>query len=88
MELTTNVCSKCGARWLNGQMFWSTGAQGNELDLAGLVCNNLKPGEEVECINSKRGEVGGDTWDFRRGFAEGLMTEWERANKNQKPGQG
>ena len=78
------VCKKCTARWMEGQLFWSTGAAGSELDLAGLVCNNLNPDDPDynECINPKRGETGGDTWEFRRGFAEGLMTEWERANKS------
>ena len=78
------VCQKCGARWLEGILFWSTGAPGKELDLASLVCNNLNPEDATatECINPKRGEQGGDTWEYRRGFADGLMTEWERANRS------
>ena len=55
-------CAHCGARWLEGQHYWATGALGNELDLAGLVCNNH--GTE-DCINPKRGEEGGDTWEQR-----------------------
>jgi len=35
---------------------------GNELDLAGLVCNNL--GDET-CINPKKGLDGGDSWEKR-----------------------
>ena len=55
---------------MDGQLYWSTGALGQELDLASLVCNNLNPEDEnsKECINSKRGQTGGDTWEFRRGF--------------------
>ena len=70
---------------MDGQLYWSTGALGEELDLASLVCNNLNPDDPgaSECINSKRGQTGGDTWEYRRGFAEGLMTEWERANGSQ-----
>ena len=45
----TKTCPKCGATWIGGQHYWSgTGKLGNELDLAGLVCNNL--GDET-CIN-------------------------------------
>ena len=46
-------CPKCGAVWLNGQHYWSgTGAEGNEFDLAGLVCNEY--GNE-QCINPAKG---------------------------------
>ena len=54
---------KCGALWLGGQHYWSgTGVKGNDLDLAGLVCNNL--GDD-QCINPVRGQDGGDSWDKR-----------------------
>ena len=56
-------CPKCGASWLNGQLYWATGAQGTEADLAGLVCDNY--GDET-CINSLKGtEHKGDTWSKR-----------------------
>jgi len=82
-ELNCKTCNKCGAKWLNGQLFWSTGSVGKDLDLAGLVCNNLNPDDPdaSQCINPARGQEGGDTWEYRRGFADGLMTEWERANQ-------
>ena len=61
--MDTKICSKCGATWLDGQHYWSgTGNKGNELDLAGLVCNTI---ETNECINPMRGEGGGDTWAKR-----------------------
>lgn len=74
------TCNKCGARWLEGQLYWSTGAKGTELDLAGLVCNNLDPNdpESAECINESRGKEGGTTWEYRRGFIDGAMKEFER----------
>ena len=55
-------CEKCGAKWIDGQHYWSTGALGNEADLAGLVCNKL--GNEL-CINPKRGDESGVTWAKR-----------------------
>lgn len=60
-------CPKCGAVWLNGQHYWSgTGAEGNEFDLAGLVCNEY--GNE-QCINPAKGSdasrMYGDSWAKR-----------------------
>jgi len=61
-------CPKCKAVWINGQHYWSgTGKLGNELDLAGLVCNKLG---NHQCINPKRGCDGGDTWDKRMEILE------------------
>ena len=63
LKLERKECPKCGAVWINGQHYWSgTGNKGNELDLAGLVCNNL--GDD-QCINPVRGQDGGDNWDKR-----------------------
>lgn len=56
-------CQKCGAVWLNKKHIWATGKPGNELDLAGLVCNNL--GDD-RCINPSKGITGGDTWAKRQ----------------------
>ena len=63
LTLERKECPKCGAVWINGQHYWSgTGNKGNELDLAGLVCNNLG---DNQCINPVRGQDGGDSWDKR-----------------------
>ena len=63
LKLERKACPKCGAVWINGQHYWSgTGNKGNELDLAGLVCNNLG---DNQCINPVRGQDGGDSWDKR-----------------------
>lgn len=63
LKLHRKECPKCKAVWINGEHRWSgTGNKGNELDLAGLVCNNL--GDET-CINPLRGQDGGDTWEKR-----------------------
>ena len=62
-SLSRKECPKCGAVWINNEHRWSgTGNKGNELDLAGLVCNNL--GDDT-CINPSRGKVGGDNWQKR-----------------------
>lgn len=67
-------CSICGANWINDQLYWSgTQKKAMEIDLAGLVCNNL-PSEKISgCINPKRGETGGDTWQKRLDFIDNQM---------------
>ncbi len=77
MNLSRLECTKCGAVWLNGQHYWATGAQGNELDLAGLVCNNItkEDPDYTKCINPVRGTPGGQTWEYRRGFIDGKLED-------------
>lgn len=72
LRIERKECPKCGATWINGQHRWSTGAMGSELDLAGLVCNNL--GDET-CINPIRGIEGGDTWEERFAIIDKLDRE-------------
>jgi len=56
-------CARCGACWVNGQHRWLNGNRpGNELDLAGLVCNRVN---DPACINPARGQIGGQTWEGR-----------------------
>jgi len=61
--METRQCETCGARWIGGQHYWATGKPGNELDLAGLVCNNLV--SEKPCANPQRGVEDGQTWEWR-----------------------
>lgn len=60
MEIKT--CSKCGARWIAGQLYWSNGKPGREEDLAGLVCNKVN---DENCLNPKLGDTTGETWEKR-----------------------
>ena len=62
LSIDRKECPKCGATWIEGTHRWNTGMVGNELDLAGLVCNKL--GDET-CINPKKGLDGGDSWEKR-----------------------
>ena len=63
LSIERKECPKCGALWINGEHYWSgTGKKGNELDLAGLVCNNH--GDET-CINPCVGMEGGITLQKR-----------------------
>ena len=58
--MDNKVCKRCGAQWIAGQLYWSSGKPGTEADLAGLVCDNT---DGVSCINELRGtDHGGNTW--------------------------
>ena len=69
------TCPTCGAKWLDGQLYWSTNKPGSELDLAGLVCNNLRNGRE--CLNPCVGLEGGDTWEKRETLIKNRISEFD-----------
>ena len=78
LKLERKECEKCGAQWVNGQHVWrGTGNQykDSELDLAGLVCNKLG---NHQCINPKKGQDGGQTWEYRSGYIDGKIDERKR----------
>lgn len=71
-------CSVCGAKWIDGQHYWSgTGKKGNELDLAGLVCNNLPDTKRQGCVNPCKGMEGGTTWAKRLTQTNNALGEFE-----------
>ena len=67
LTISFDVCKRCGAKWLNGQLYWATGNPGKEEDLAGLVCNTVN---DPVCINKMKGNETGDTWAKRAAFLE------------------
>ena len=72
-SLSRKECEKCGATWINGvHVFRGTAASytDSELDLAGLVCNKLG---NHQCINPKKGQQGGQTWEYRAGYIDGMI---------------
>ncbi len=68
-------CQRCGARWIDGQLYWATGQPGQDIDLAGLVCNRVK---DPACPNPLRGVDGGDTWAQRAGRIEAFSQALQR----------
>ena len=73
LKVERKECEKCGATWINGKHVWrGTGASSDssELDLAGLVCN--KYGND-QCINPMKGTDGGQTWEYRAGYIDGMI---------------
>lgn len=63
-------CPKCGAQFIDGKVYWSTGKEGTAADLAGLVCDDYG---DATCINEVKGtKHGGDTWEKRAAFLDGL----------------
>ena len=74
VDLDVKSCTKCGATWVEGQLFWSTGKEGCPHDLAGLVCN--KYGDE-QCINPCKGSDSGDTWEKRPNLLIAFTDELE-----------
>ena len=71
LSMSRAECPKCGATWINGEHRWSgTGVKGSDLDLAGLVCNKLG---DHRCINPMKGQDGGQTWEYRAGYIDGMI---------------
>lgn len=63
-------CPVCGAKWMDDQLYWSTGKKGKNEDLNALVCRNLPPEKAKNCINPGKGGDGGVGWFERAAMME------------------
>ena len=74
--MENKFCPKCGAKWIDGQLYWATGKQGSEADLAGLVCDQYS---DEQCINTLKGtKHNGQTWEKRRQEIDEVLAEHDR----------
>jgi hypothetical protein len=78
MEQTEHRCPTCDARFVNGELIWSTGKPGKLQDLAGLVCNKLSKGRP--CSNPMIGDETGDTWESRAATIAAIFPEQSKSN--------
>ncbi len=58
-------CAICGAKWIDGQLYWSTGKPGKDEDLNALVCRRLAAEKAEGCVNPAKGKDGGVGWEER-----------------------
>jgi len=63
--MSNQECPVCGAKWIDGQLYWATGRPGSNLDLNALVCRGLAPEKAKGCINPSKGKDGGIGWKER-----------------------
>lgn len=74
--MENKFCPKCGAKWIDGQLYWATGKKGSEADLAGLVCDQYS---DEQCINNLKGtKHDGQTWEKRMMEIDRVLAEHDR----------
>jgi len=74
--MTNRICSICGAKWIDNQLYWSTGKPGKDVDLNALVCRNL-PSEKAErCVNPAKDQEGGIGWEERMKVINAALSEF------------
>ncbi len=75
--MSNRNCPVCGAHWVDGQLYWSTGKPGKDIDLNALVCRRLPPEKATNCVNPSRGCDGGVGWEERLKMTEAALTEFD-----------
>ena len=63
--MSCRTCEVCGAKWIDGQLYWSKGKPGKDVDLNALVCRRLTGEKAKKCVNPSRGSEGGVGWEDR-----------------------
>ena len=75
--MSNRNCPVCGAKWIDGQLYWATGKPGKDADLNALVCRRLPPEKATNCVNPSQGCEGGVGWEERLKMTNAALTEFE-----------
>ena len=75
--MSNRNCPICGAHWVDGQLYWSTGKPGKDIDLNALVCRKLPAKKAEGCVNPSKGSDGGVGWEERLKMTEAALTEFD-----------
>ena len=75
--MSNRNCPVCGAHWVDGQLYWSTGKPGKDEDLNALVCRRLVAEKAAGCVNPAKGSDGGVGWEERLKMTEAALSEFE-----------
>ena len=75
--MSNRNCPICGAHWVDGQLYWSTGKPGKDTDLNALVCRRLAPEKAKGCVNPSKGAEGGVGWEERLKMTEAALLEFD-----------
>ena len=74
-HMNCKMCPKCGAKFMNGRLYWATGKAGDPEVLANLVCDLPQVQRGGGCINQFKGNPSKDTWAKRAAFSDAMAEE-------------